>query len=151
MVEERAGQLEATIEAAEECGGCEQVVSSLQTELKFQQKKGSEASIWKQIEGTKSFLNRADKRYESLSNQIRELQQKAAATRSEIMEAKERLRILERDAAEKLEVPQTRGSNACMEEAMRSLLVILHSCELPPQAVAQIESIRRALPQLSFR
>ena len=103
MIQERAGKLEVVIAASEAAGGCEQIIVSLQRELDAQRKKeAAPVSVLKLIEGTKSFITRAEKRHVLVTEQIAELMKEQSSMEKELSEAEERLKRMEEEAADLL-------------------------------------------------
>ena len=168
MVQEREVQLEKAISAAKCSGGCEQVVEKLERELELQRKKAAElVSVLSQVESTKTFLARADKRQSDLGDQIENLRTEKTKMDQEITEAKERLGKLEVDAAKMLHSRAPNFEDSAVSNLLQNCVDLLQKIEsastlaqgstssLPPQVLeamrnmhAVVESIR-PLPQPS--
>ena len=104
MVQERADCLERAIIAAKEPGGCDSAVESLESELRRQQKKAeAPASIFRKMETTEGFIERAEKRHRAMCDEIELLMTREKAARAELDEAKTRLEAMRVEAAETLQ------------------------------------------------
>ena len=148
MRTERGAQIETMITQAKNCGGCEDIVVSLEKELKVFQKVPKQPPLLNRIENTRVYVERAGKRLENLAAQRIEIEKQEAAAEKEMEEAKERLEAMEIEARTDLvgAVPELASAASTLEDAVRTLLVSLHPCQLPTQANEAAQAIMSLLP-----
>ena len=150
MAEERAAQTETAIVAAKTSGGLEPEVKKMEQALAQQRKKVAEpTSALSQIEATKAFLERAEKRRDAAAEEIETLRAQKAEMYQEIQKARERLANMEIEAAKVLNIPKAQNSEGAinaLEDAVRTLMVAMHSCQqLPPQVAQAAEALATCL------
>ena len=106
--------------------------------------------VLKHVESTKGFVTRAEKRQAHLVAQMAGLQEESEKLAKEISEANERLKQMEAEAANILNVPKAKhseGATNALEDAVRTLMVAMHSCQqLPPQVAQAAEALATCLP-----
>ena len=151
MAEERAAQIETAIVAARTSGGLEPEVKKMEQALAQQRKKAAEpTSALSQIEATKAFLERAEKRRDAAAEEIETLRAQKAEMDQEIQKARERLANMEIEAAKVLNIPiaqHNEGAMNALEDAVRTLMVAMHSCQqLPSQVAEAVEALATCLP-----
>ena len=151
MVQERADYSERAIEAAKQPGVCDSSVESLESELRRQQKKAeAPASIFRKMETTEGFIERAEKRHRAMCDEIELLMTREKAARAELDEAKTRLEAMRTEAAEVLQkAPPAANANETLVDAVRTLMVSMHRFELSEQVTQAAAAVTRALPQES--
>ena len=85
MAEERAAQIETAIVVAKTAGGLEPEIKKMEQALAQQRKKVAEpTSALSQIEATKAFLERAEKRKDAAAEEIETLRAQKAEMDQEI-------------------------------------------------------------------
>ena len=151
MAEERAAQIETAIVVAKKAGGLEPEIKKMEQALAQQRKKAAEpTSALSQIEATKAFLERAEKRRGAAAEEIETLRAQKAEMDQEIQKAQERLANMEIEAAKVLNIPKAQNSEGAinaLEDAVRTLMVAMHSCQqLPPQVAQAAEALATCLP-----
>ena len=155
MLQEREDKLSIAISAARASGGCEDVVTNLEKELTSQQKKsGAPVSVLAQIDNTKGFIGRCEKRLSTVEAQIADLRAESAKMEQELADAEDRLKRLEVEAADLLHlkppVEANSSSNAfkALEDAVRTLMIAMHASrqQLPPQVAEAVEVVATCLP-----
>ena len=130
MVQAREVQLETAISAAKCSGGLEQEVKNMERELALQRKKAAEpVSVLSQIDFTKAFVERAEKRKGAVTKQIESLRAEEAKMDREIHEAKERLKNLEVDAAKILHCSAPIPDDSAMSLLLKSCMDLLQEME----------------------
>lgn len=148
MKQARANQLAAAIQAAQESGGCEAEVAKLEEKYKAQQKAAEKAASagpsLRSIESTRAFISRQERRMAAMTEEIAKLQAQQLEISQSVEEAKERMRRME---AEVRGDPAPPGNSADLEEAVRLLMVTLHTHQQLPPAIAEAaDAVMRKLP-----
>ena len=100
------------------------------------EKQKDKRSVLKQVEDTREFIGRAEKRHAALKEQQKQLEESIRAAEEEIIETKLRLASMEKDVVQEftMEVPSIATNG--LEDAVRSLLVMLHGAGGLPQTIS---------------
>ena len=109
--------------------------------------------VLKQIDSTKSFLTRAEKRYSQIEEQITELIKEKVGMEKEIAVVQDRLRAMERETATLLNCtppPAQSQQVEALAEAVRTLMVVMHKHDLPPQVAEAVTVVTQHLPEEPF-
>ena len=134
MVEAREASLTTALEAAKVCHGCDSAVKNIESQLKGLRKRIAEPpSVHKNIDSTRAFIGRAEGRHQQLVDEVAAAQLLERAAFQELSEARERLQLMEAEAREALAVPPPPSANlAQLTDAVRTLMVTIHKCDLLP-------------------
>ena len=155
MVQDREDKLSIAISAARASGGCEDVITSLEKHLTSQQKKnGAPVSVLAQIDSTKGFIGRCEKRLSTVEAQIADLRTESAKMKQEMAGAEDRLKRLEVEAADLLhlkppvEADSSLNAFKTLEDAVRTLMIAMHASrqQLPLQVAEVVEVVATCLP-----
>ena len=148
MVEEREASLSAALIAAKACAGCDGEVKSIEAKLEIVRKRTADPpSVHKNIDATRAFIGRAEKRHQDLVDEVTAMQEKEKAVFEELEDARKRLRTMEAEAREALAVP-TPGHNCAegLTDAVRTLLVTMHKHELSQEMREVVAAVTQQLP-----
>ena len=151
MAQARAEELEALVAAAQNAGGCETAVASLEADLKTQQKviEQSKNPSLRGIESTRGYIGRQKKKCEGVRSRMVELQKEievleceVVSITTEIQESEMRLQRMESEASKTM-----CSTVSGLEDAVRMLMVAMHSCQdLPPKLAGAVEAVSKCLP-----
>ena len=85
MLESREAALSSALEATKTCVGCDAAVSSIEAELASLRKRSADPpSVHKNIEDTRGFIGRAEKRHQSLVDEVSVLKEREQAAFQEL-------------------------------------------------------------------
>ena len=148
--EKQANGLAAALDAVRAIGGCEDLEGRLTAELETARKRAKDTRpLLARVEGTRAYIERAEKRLESLNATAAKAQAAADAATADLAAHRERLQAMESEAAAELALAGSVGAQACreavpLEEDVRALLHVLESSALvcsasgqPPLAIAE--------------
>ena len=101
MRQDRADKLEQALNLVQEAGGCKKIVASLESNISVQQKAGEKAKgkHFQGVQATRGFISRQEKKQAELERKKQEIQDDIDIVDQNLAEARDRLRIMELEAA----------------------------------------------------
>ena len=145
----RAVAYTAALEAVQAVGGCEELEQAWSERLKEEEKQATTtSSVLERLDNTKGFITRAEKRLLSLKEAAAAACNAVDEAEEELDAARRRATVLEEEARVELKAapapaPQADG----LEDAIRTLMVCLHSLQLPAQVCTAATAVVNLLPQ----
>lgn len=149
--QKKVEELDVAIDAIRAKGVSEEITGCLEAQKEKEARKAAKAAkaedkrpLLKRIESTRGFLQRAEKRKASLEVQIKNLEAESKQLAADMEESRQRLKLLEAEAAEDF---AGEGVSKSLEDAVHTLMVALHSCQLPPEVTNAAGTVVSMLPR----
>ena len=142
----RIVELDIIIATMKNRADCTSVLKDLEADKRCQEEliekaKPPKRSKFREVEETRAYVGRVEAKAQSLDEEIEALKVKRVTMEADLVETRAKLLVAERELAAEV----TPNVNS-LEDAVRMLLVTLHSCQLPPQASEAAQSIMSLLP-----